>query len=101
MKLLCKTSDIGPGEILAVEVEGLGTLAIYNVDGDFFATDDFCSHGEASLADGEISGCKVICPLHMGSFDIATGKAIDAPCFIDIATFPVQVEGDGVYLAEC
>jgi len=94
----CKTSELAPDEICEVQVEGRKSIAVYNLDGDFFATDDTCTHGDASLAEGDIEGGEVICPFHMGAFDIRTGEATAPPCVSPIRVYPVRIEGDIVYV---
>ena len=94
----CKTSDLAPDEIREVEVEGRKSIAVYNLDGEFFATDDTCTHGDASLAEGDIEDGDVICPFHMGAFDIRTGAATAPPCVSPIRTYPVRIEDDMVYV---
>lgn len=87
-----KAADLGPGEAKQVII-GKKEIAIYNLDGQFYATDDICSHAYASLADGYIEGDKIECPLHGGAFEIKTGKAVVTPCTEDIKTYPVKIEG--------
>jgi nitrite reductase/ring-hydroxylating ferredoxin subunit len=94
----CKASDLAPSEIYQVIVEGRSPIAIYNLDGDYFATDDTCTHGDASLAEGDIEDGEVICPFHMGAFDIRTGAATAPPCVSPIRSYPVRVEDDTVYV---
>ncbi len=96
-RLLCRTDDVAEGEILRVEPDGLPPIAVYNVEGTFYATDDTCSHGEASLADGEIDGDRVECPFHGGFFEIATGAPAGAPCTEPIARYDVAVEDGAIY----
>ncbi len=73
-------------------------ICLYNVGGEILATHDTCTHGQASLAEGFIlDGDKIECPLHQGLFEIRTGKAVGAPCVVDVAVFPVKVE-DGAVL---
>jgi nitrite reductase/ring-hydroxylating ferredoxin subunit len=94
----CKTTDLAPDEIREVPVDGRKSIAIYNLDGDFFATDDTCTHGDASLAEGDIEDGEVICPFHMGAFDIRTGEATAPPCVSAIKVYPVRIENDMVYV---
>ena len=75
-------------------VNGLN-VALYVVDGEYFATADLCTHGNASLADGYLDGALIECPLHQGTFNVKTGEAVDAPCSVAVRTFPVKLE-DGV-----
>lgn len=88
-------SEIPEDEGKAVAV-GDRRIAIFNVGGTFYATDDTCTHEYASLAEGYVEGCVVECPLHAGEFDIRTGKALSPPVTVDIRTYPVRIEGDDI-----
>ena len=95
---LFDTGDLSPGEIKLVEREGCSPIAVYNLDGVYFATDDTCTHGEASLSEGDIEGEEVICPFHMGSFNIRTGEAVQGPCVAAVRSYRVRVEDNVLYL---
>lgn len=95
---LCKTSDIAPGEISKIETDDL-VLAVYNVEGNFFVTDDACTHGPAFLSEGELDGHIIECDFHQGAFDIRTGEVAAPPCLLPIKTYSVIVEGDTVYIS--
>ncbi len=95
----CAADELGPNEIRQVFIDGRAPIAVYNLDGDFFATDDTCTHGEASLAEGDIEDGEIICPFHMGAFDIRTGEATAPPCVSPIRSYPVRVEDGTVYVA--
>lgn len=100
-KLLCLTSDVEQGEGLQVIIDGYPPLAVFHLeDGEFYVTDDTCTHGDASLADGEIDGCEVECPFHAGAFDIKTGEPCGAPCSIPLKTYTSFVRDGQVYLVE-
>ena len=73
-------------------------VCLYNLGGTIYATHDTCTHGQASLADGFVDGEKIECPLHQGLFHIPTGKAVGAPCTVDIRAYPVRVENGAVLL---
>ena len=73
-------------------------IAIFNVDGEFYAIDDLCSHAEASLAEGEVFDCKVECPLHGAEFDLKTGEAVTLPATRPVDTYMISVENDIIYL---
>ena len=90
-----KTGDLKPGEVRQVAIGAL-TLAVYNIDGTYYATDDTCTHAFASLSEGTIDGDVIECPLHQGCFEIATGKAVGPPAVEDLRTYPVAVVGDDV-----
>jgi MocE subfamily Rieske [2Fe-2S] domain protein len=92
---VAKTADLDEGEAMQVVVGGR-EIAIYNLGGAFYATDDICTHAYASLADGYIEGEKIECPLHGGCFEIKTGKAVTAPCTEDLKTYPVKVDNGSI-----
>ena len=94
--LLCKVGDLAPGSVRKVERPDGPALAVYNVDGSFYATDDCCTHGLSSLSEGQLDGELIECALHFGGFDVRTGKAVLAPCSIDLKTYPVEVRGEDV-----
>ena len=68
-------------------------------DEGYFVIDDTCTHGAASLSEGDIVGCEIECPFHSGRFDIRTGAATAFPCVKALMIYPVKVEGDEVYAA--
>jgi nitrite reductase/ring-hydroxylating ferredoxin subunit len=94
---VCKVDEVGVGEARRVEVGGL-TLAIYNLEGAFFATDDACTHGPGSLSEGFIDGCVVECNFHQGRFDIPTGEVVGPPCMVPVKTYTTHVEDGRVYI---
>lgn len=85
-----RAADIGPGEAKQVRI-GERVLALYNIDGTFYATDDTCTHALASLSEGYIDGDIVECPLHQGCFHIPTGQAMGPPVIHNLRTYPVTV----------
>lgn len=87
-----------PGELLPVTFASR-TIILYNLGGRYFATQDTCTHGRASLADGEIDGGDIVCPLHAGRFDIATGAPTGAPCRHPLTVYETKVEGDSIFVA--
>ena len=100
-KFLCLTSEIEQGEGLQVIIDGYPPLAVFHLeDGGFYVTDDTCTHGDVSLADGEVDGCEVECPFHAGAFDIKTGEPCGAPCSIPLKTYTSFIRDGQVYLVE-
>jgi nitrite reductase/ring-hydroxylating ferredoxin subunit len=87
---LCSTADVAPGTALKVEIEDLA-LAVFNVDGEFFVTDDACTHGPGSLSEGNVEGDVVECNFHGGRFNIRTGEVVGPPCMVPIKTYPATV----------
>ena len=94
---MCKTSDVAEGAAIKVETEGL-ELAVFNLNGAFYVTDDVCTHGPGSLSEGPICGDVVECDFHNGSFNIKTGEVVEPPCIIPLKTYKVVVEGDTVFI---
>ena len=74
-------------------------IAVYRLGGDFYATDELCTHGEGWLSEGEMCGYEIMCPLHGGAFDIRTGQATQSPCHIPLATYRV-VQKDGMIFVD-
>lgn len=95
---VARVDEIAPGEARAFEVDG-EPIAIYNVDGQFFATCDTCSHEEASLAEGWLDDDVVTCPVHGAEFSVRTGEVLSLPATEPIATYPVRVEGDDILIS--
>ena len=92
---LCATDDIEPGTIFQVEAGDL-SLAVYNVEGEFFVTDDLCTHGPGVLSEGYLDGHIVECDFHNGAFDIRTGEVAAPPCMVPLKTYKVTVENGRV-----
>jgi naphthalene 1,2-dioxygenase ferredoxin component len=88
-------SELAPGEVLGVEVAGR-SIALYDVDGNIFATDNICTHAYARLSDGWLDGDLIECPLHAARFDVRTGKVLDPPATVDLKTYPVRVVDDEI-----
>lgn len=95
---VAKVSEIPPGSSRCVLV-GNKKVALFNVDGEFFAIDDMCSHAEASLSEGTFSGEEVTCPRHGARFNVKTGEALSMPAWAPVDTFQVKVEGDDILIA--
>lgn len=94
----CLVAEINPGEMLAVSVDALPPVAIYNVDGEFLATSNVCTHAVAMLTDGYLEGDNVECPLHGGMFNVRTGEPTHFPCVEALQTFAVEVRDGAVFV---
>ncbi len=93
---LCPVSELPEHSVRRVEAGGK-TLAVYNIGGQFYATDDECTHGAASLSDGLLDGDVIECTLHFGAFDVKTGAVVSAPCSIPLRTYKVEVRDGQVW----
>lgn len=89
--------DVPEGDVIGVKVAGKD-IALYDVEGEVFATDNLCTHGAARMSDGFLEGREIECPLHQGRFDVCTGKAMCAPLTDNIRTYPVKIENLRVML---
>ena len=89
MDLISK-ADVPEEDVIAVDIAGK-SIALYQVEGEIFATNNICTHGNARLCDGFLEGHEIECPLHQGKFDIRSGKALCAPLTEDVQTYPIKV----------
>jgi nitrite reductase/ring-hydroxylating ferredoxin subunit len=95
---VCEVAALDDGDSTVLERAPAPPIAVFNVDGEFFAVDDTCTHEEYSLADGYVTGDVVECALHMAKFNIRTGKVLSLPARLDLATYDVKVEGGIVFV---
>ena len=95
---VCATADIPPGSVKSFEL-GDEWVAVYNIDGTFYATEARCTHGLADLADGTLEGDTIECSFHFGAFHVPSGKAVQSPCFINLKTYKTEVK-DGQVLVD-
>jgi 3-phenylpropionate/trans-cinnamate dioxygenase ferredoxin subunit len=93
----CAVGEIPLDQALAVDLGGL-TLAIARSDDEVFALQDECSHATVPLSEGEVLDCTVECWLHGSTFDLRTGKPTGLPATEPVATFPVELRGEDVYV---
>jgi 3-phenylpropionate/trans-cinnamate dioxygenase ferredoxin subunit len=93
-----RADDLPPGRMTCVDVDGRRIL-VANVDGVFYATDDTCTHEDASLSSGSLEGELVKCPLHNSRFSLRTGEPMEDPAEEPLRCYPVKVQ-DGVVLVE-
>ena len=94
---LCSAAEVAPGTALKVETGALA-LAVFNIDGAFYVTDDLCTHGPGSLSEGYIEGDVVECNFHNGQFNIKTGAVVAPPCMVPIKTYKTMVENGRVLI---
>ncbi|ETS30847.1 bifunctional 3-phenylpropionate/cinnamic acid dioxygenase ferredoxin subunit [Photorhabdus temperata] len=93
----CTVEELPDGE--ARKVEYTPDIALFHYNGEFFAVDDRCSHGNASISEGYLEdNATVECPLHTASFCLRTGRALCLPATDPLKTYPVVVEGGKIYI---
>lgn len=93
----CAVGELADRQARRVQVDDQ-VIALFNVEGQYFALRDRCPHGNASLSEGWIENGEVECPLHQARFDIATGKVMCAPARENARTYAVKVEADVVLI---
>ncbi len=81
---------LSPGASCVVEVDGV-MIAVFNLNGEYYAIEDICTHDGGELASGEFAGEEIVCPRHGARFNIKTGEVTAPPAYEDVATFPVRV----------
>ncbi len=95
--VLTSADEVPDDDVIGIDIAGK-SIALYRVDGEIYATDNICTHGNARLCDGFLEGHEIECPLHQGKFDIRNGKAMCAPLTEDIRNYPVKIEGGRVFV---
>ena len=88
-------AQIAPGSALKVRIEDR-EIAVFNLDGEFLATADQCTHMNASLSEGRVTSAHVICPWHGARFEVRTGRCLGAKPHPSLQTYNVRLEGDDV-----
>jgi 3-phenylpropionate/trans-cinnamate dioxygenase ferredoxin component len=94
-----RAEEIEPGRCKVVPL-GDTDVAVFNVDGQFYAIEDVCSHEETPLSPGCLYGYEIECPLHGARFDIRSGEALTAPAYEPVPTYPVRVENGVVQIRD-
>jgi nitrite reductase/ring-hydroxylating ferredoxin subunit len=92
---VAKTGEVAPGEGKAVEVGGK-RIAIFNIDGMFYAIDDTCTHRGGPLSDGMLVGTEVTCPWHGAIFDIRSGSVLGPPAPRNVGLYSVRIDGEEI-----
>ena len=88
-----RTADLLPGHAMALAVNG-AAVAVYNVDGTFYATQDECTHADGPMSEGDLDGSMAICPWHASCFDVTTGAVLKGPARRPLRTYRVVVDGE-------
>jgi len=93
-----KVSDITSGKMIMVSTDGKDIL-VTNIDGNYYAMDDTCTHAGASLSEGSLDGSTVTCPWHGSTWDCKTGKMIAFGVQLnDLSSYKVTVESDEIFV---
>jgi nitrite reductase/ring-hydroxylating ferredoxin subunit len=98
---VCGIDEVRPESHMQVRVPGIGALAVYHVEGQFYVTADSCTHLQASLGEeGSLEGHIIQCTWHNGKFDIRTGVVLAPPCPAALKTYPVTIRDGSVFIAD-
>ena len=89
------TADLPSGELMLVEVED-EPIVLANVDGQYYAVTDVCTHAGCPLSDGELDGKLLECPCHGSQFDVTTGEAVGPPADEPLTRYTVRIEADDI-----
>ncbi len=95
---VAQSDELDDGELIAVEVDG-EPVCLAKVDGCIYAFTDNCTHISGPLNEGELDGEVLTCPWHGAQFNVTTGKVLRGPARQDIATYPVRVEDNAVFVS--
>jgi 3-phenylpropionate/trans-cinnamate dioxygenase ferredoxin subunit len=88
-----------PDTCRRAEVDGVA-MAVFNVDGRYYAIEDLCSHESETLSNGKLTGLEITCPRHEARFSLVTGEALSPPAYEPVAVFPVRVENGRVQVRD-
>lgn len=94
---VAKTSDIKPGSWQVITLQNLSIL-IFNLEGNFYAVQNLCTHDGGPLAEGCLVDDEIVCPRHGARFCVRTGAVTQPPAYEDLPTFPVRVVEDVIQL---
>lgn len=92
---VASTGDLAPGRGKMVEVSGK-KIALFNLEGSFYAIDDTCTHRGGPLSEGEIEGEQVTCPWHGAIYNIKSGEVLSPPAPKGVACYNVRVAGTDI-----
>ena len=92
---VAETKDLEPGCGMLVRV-GEHQIALFNVNGTYYAIGDSCTHRGGPLSEGTLEGTTVTCPLHGANFDVCTGKNLTPPAPQPVPSHPVRIQGDEI-----
>ena len=95
--MAARVGDVSPGGMKRVDI-GDRRILLANVGGQLYAVDDTCTHEDASLSSGALRGEWVKCPLHGSRFNVRTGEVVEEPASERLATYPVRIEADEVWI---
>jgi 3-phenylpropionate/trans-cinnamate dioxygenase ferredoxin subunit len=92
-----KLADVPENAMVVVLVNGT-RIAVANVQGQYYAFDDECTHEQCSLAEGDLAGTTVTCMCHGAEFDVRSGAVLAPPAVVPVRVYRTRVEGDALHI---
>lgn len=92
-------TDFPAGSSRTIDLDGT-PVAVFNLDGSYYAIEDICTHDGGILTGGALEGEEIVCPRHGARFSVKTGKVLAPPAYEDVTTFPVRVENGTVQVRD-
>jgi 3-phenylpropionate/trans-cinnamate dioxygenase ferredoxin subunit len=96
---VARKDDLTPGQHVVVDVDDVA-VAVFNIDGEFLAVEDVCTHDGAELASGNLEGDTIVCPRHGAKFCLRTGEVLAPPAYEPVSIFPIRIHGDMVQVRD-
>ncbi len=91
--------ELAPGQYVVVDIDDVA-VAVFNIEGEFLAVEDVCTHDGAELASGDLEGDTIVCPRHGAKFCLRTGEVLAPPAYEPVSIFPVRIHGDIVQVRD-
>jgi 3-phenylpropionate/trans-cinnamate dioxygenase ferredoxin subunit len=96
---VARAEELAPGDYRVVDIDD-ALIAVFNIDGEYHAIEDVCTHDYETLTGGCIEGEEIVCPRHGARFNIKTGEALTPPAYEPVATLPVRIENGMVQVKD-
>ncbi|MDX1615880.1 MAG: non-heme iron oxygenase ferredoxin subunit [Candidatus Promineifilaceae bacterium] len=92
---VARLGEIGPGQRKLIDFEEV-TVALFNIDGEYYCIEDVCTHDGGPVAEGPLEGHTIACPRHGALFDVRDGSVLSMPAVVPVPTYDVRIEGDDI-----
>jgi len=96
---VARIGELGPGQHRLVEIDDV-EVAVFNIDGEYYAVEDVCTHDGAELLGGSVDGDVITCPRHGARFCLRTGEVLAPPAYEPLTTFPIRIENDTIQVRD-
>ena len=96
---VARIDELPSGDWRTIDVDGT-QVVVFNIDGEYYAIEDVCTHDGGQLTGGHVEGDEIVCPRHGARFCVRTGEALTAPAYEPTATFPVRIENGEIQVRD-